>query len=177
MKLDSVSNFSRATGVLLISDEGNAQATLTLGVADSTQSYLMGTFVDTPLSDSLATRYLVFNQSLTDTDSLAMGFFKLDSMQLTANTAYAISAENYDYLLLGEAPVVPEPSEPGTGGSETGGGTTEPENPDTPVVGVKDVNLTKGNDSLSYYDLSGRRVMHPVKGGVYIQGGKKVIKF
>lgn len=181
MKLDSVSNFSRATGVLLISDEGNAQATLTLGVADSTQSYLMGTFVDTPLSDSLTTRYLVFNQSLTDTDSLAMGFFKLDSMQLTANTAYAISAENYDYLLLGEAPVVPEPSEPGTGGGETGGGetgggTTEPENPDTPVVGVKDVNLTKGNDSLPYYDLSGRRVIHPVKGGVYIQGGKKVIK-
>ena len=26
-----------------------------------------------------------------------------------------------------------------------------------------------------FYDLSGRRVMQPVKGGVYIQNGKKVI--
>lgn len=31
------------------------------------------------------------------------------------------------------------------------------------------------SNAQSYYDLSGRCVMQPVKGGVYIQGGKKIV--
>ncbi len=36
--------------------------------------------------------------------------------------------------------------------------------------------LLPARDTLIYYDLQGRRVLRPVEGGIYIVGGKKVVK-
>ena len=51
---------------------------------------------------------------------------------------------------------------------------------DGEVTGVEDLIVEepakKENPHAPIYDLSGRRVLHPVKGGIYIQNGKKFIK-
>ena len=42
-------------------------------------------------------------------------------------------------------------------------------------AGIDKSQLTTGSEQLTIYDLRGRRVDNPVKGGIYIVGGKKVI--
>ena len=44
------------------------------------------------------------------------------------------------------------------------------------VTGINAATLVKGENNAPIYDLSGRRVWAPVKGGLYIQNGKKIIK-
>ena len=44
------------------------------------------------------------------------------------------------------------------------------------VTGINAATLIKGENNAPIYDLSGRRVWAPVKGGLYIQNGKKIIK-
>ena len=38
-----------------------------------------------------------------------------------------------------------------------------------------DASLVEGMEAPEYYDLSGRRVINPVSGGIYIVNGKKVV--
>ncbi len=45
----------------------------------------------------------------------------------------------------------------------------------TPVTGIASATAAEDPAKAPVYDLSGRRVANPVKGGVYIQGGRKVI--
>ncbi len=45
----------------------------------------------------------------------------------------------------------------------------------TPVTGIASATAAEGTAKAPVYDLSGRRVANPVKGGVYIQGGRKMI--
>ena len=47
-----------------------------------------------------------------------------------------------------------------------GGGTTN-------VISIENGELKIENDK--YYDLNGRRVLYPTKGGVYIYNGKKIV--
>ena len=44
------------------------------------------------------------------------------------------------------------------------------------VTGINAATLVKGENNAPIYDLSGRRVWVPVKGGLYIQNGKKLVK-
>ena len=44
------------------------------------------------------------------------------------------------------------------------------------VTGINAATLIKGENNAPIYDLSGRRVWAPVKGGLYIQNGKKFVK-
>ena len=44
------------------------------------------------------------------------------------------------------------------------------------VTGINAAILVKGENNAPIYDLSGRRVWAPVKGGLYIQNGKKLVK-
>ncbi len=44
------------------------------------------------------------------------------------------------------------------------------------VTGINAATLVNGENNAPVYDLSGRRVWAPVKGGLYIQNGKKIIK-
>jgi hypothetical protein len=43
------------------------------------------------------------------------------------------------------------------------------------VTGIEDAQFTIDNSEMKIYDLSGRRVKTPAKGGVYIINGKKVV--
>ncbi len=49
---------------------------------------------------------------------------------------------------------------------EIGEGTTN-------VISIENGELKIENDK--YYDLNGRRVLYPTKGGVYIYNGKKIV--
>ena len=42
-------------------------------------------------------------------------------------------------------------------------------------AGIDNSQLTTGSEQLTIYDLRGRRVDNPVKGGIYIVGGKKMM--
>ena len=44
------------------------------------------------------------------------------------------------------------------------------------VTGINAATINNGENNASIYDLSGRRVWAPVKGGLYIQNGKKLVK-
>ena len=44
------------------------------------------------------------------------------------------------------------------------------------VTGINAATINKGENNAPIYDLSGRRVWAPVKGGLYIQNGKKLVK-
>ena len=44
------------------------------------------------------------------------------------------------------------------------------------VTGINAATLINGENNAPIYDLSGRRVWAPVKGGLYIQNGKKIVK-
>lgn len=44
------------------------------------------------------------------------------------------------------------------------------------VTGINAATINNGENNTPIYDLSGRRVWAPVKGGLYIQNGKKLVK-
>lgn len=44
------------------------------------------------------------------------------------------------------------------------------------VTGINAATINNGENNAPIYDLSGRRVWAPVKGGLYIQNGKKLVK-
>ena len=81
-------------------------------------------------------------------------FYRAYSGTLPANRCYiakptAGARAIPDYLEIGE-----------------GDGTTN-------VISIENGELKIENDK--YYDLSGRRVLYPTKGGVYIYNGKKIV--
>lgn len=142
--------FAANAGVVLVSDTKASTATLTLG-ENSNSSVLKGTNVPVSITSENRLNYLTFGSKDGATD--IVGFWTPASSVATipANRAYY------------EAP---------SGQA---------------VALVFDGNLTSINSALSgrgsvivykdapVYDLSGRRIAKAVKGGVYIQNGKKFI--
>ena len=138
------------TGIVIKSR--NTTATLTIGgtdnAADVSDNSLKGTL--TALTGDL-TNYLVLGVSNHNT---GIGFFTPSERLTTigANKAYLLAAEVSS--ALGALAM-------NFGGEATGVGTVITEN------GIQ--------SNAPVFDLSGRRVMQTVKGGLYIQNGKKFI--
>ena len=135
------------TGFVLV---GTAdKATLTIGTADaiSGTNALTGSNFNTALTDATRANYLVFGVN----DS-KVGFYKPASAftSIPANKAY-INAS----AITGSAIAL---------------------NFGNTVTGINAATLVKGENNAPIYDLSGRRVWAPVKGGLYIQNGKKLVK-
>lgn len=128
------------------------KATLTIGDANEVDTDLTGTntaktiYVD-ETNDTRA-NYLVFG---TNKDAATeVGFFKPTVATIPANKAFLEASK----LTAGAIAM------------NFGGNTT----------GVNTVVLGENGVNAPVFDLSGRRVVAPVKGGVYIQNGKKFIK-
>ena len=160
MNLSAVDDFARATGVVLISDECNYIATLTIGgesINDS--SVISGTLTQQVLADSLRNHYLVFDmQVIYRPGYMWVPAFVRAPQIVNANRAYFCS-EADSIIYLDEWPEDADKPK---------------DSDDFPISGINEVEKDASN-AQSYYDLSGRRVMQPVKGGVYIQGEKKVV--
>lgn len=145
--------FSEAEGVkaqngfLLISEAGAATATLNIGESNMT-SAMGGTLIDLTLNDADKAQYRVFGQKKSD--ETIIGFFKPSATlnTISANRAFFTNA-------TGEALRL---------------------NFDGVVSGIETTELNNAlNNNAPIYDLSGRRVMNAVKGGLYIQNGRKFI--
>lgn len=136
------------TGIVLVGTEN--KATLTIGgnatVAEGSNS-LTGTLLGFDLNNDNRGNYLVFGKNEGN-----VGFFKPSTSvpSIPANKAFLnASALTQKAIAM-----------------NFGGNTT----------GVNTVVLGENGVNAPVFDLSGRRVVAPVKGGVYIQNGKKFIK-
>lgn len=123
------------------------KATLSIGTAAEVTSDLQGTNTVITLADDTRANYLVFGKS-----NNTVGFYAPSASvkKIPANKAYLnASALSAAAIALNF------------------NGTT---------TGVNTVVLGENGVNAPVFDLSGRRVAAPVKGGVYIQNGKKFIK-
>lgn len=139
------------TGIVAQSDATTATLTLAAGTDESfDKGGLTGTLTDiTGISEESSANYLVLG-----INSQRLGFFlpKIGG-NIRANRAYfdisKLSDPNVSGLVLN------------LNGSATGISTILP--------------ATDAASNAATYDLSGRRVTNPAKGGIYIQAGKKII--
>lgn len=125
------------------------KATLTIGTATAvTDNSLMGTNTDITLGDDTRANYLVFGKNAD-----VVGFYTPSASvaKIGANKAYLDAT-----ALTGAATI-----------AMNFGGTT---------TAINTTNVNNANVNAPVFDLSGRRVVAPIKGGVYIQNGKKFIK-
>lgn len=123
------------------------KATLSIGTAAEVTSDLQGTNTVITLADNTRANYLVFGKN-----NNTVGFYAPSASvaSIPANKAYLeTSALSAAAIALNF------------------NGTT---------TGVNTVVLGENSVNAPVFDLSGRRVVAPVKGGVYIQNGKKFIK-
>lgn len=137
-------------GVVLVGT-GN-KATLTIGeaTANIASNDLVGTNTKVTVNNANRANYLVFGKNKDNASEV--GFFKPSATvsSIPANKAYLNASA------LAQGAIV----------MNFGGN----------VTGVNTVVLGENGVNAPVYDLSGRRVVAPVKGGVYIQNGKKFIK-
>lgn len=135
------------TGFVLVGTEN--KATLTIGTADaiSGTNALTGSNFNTALTDATRANYLVFG-----VNAGTVGFYAPSSSvtSIPANKAY-INAS----AITGSAIAL---------------------NFGNTVTGINAATINNGENNAPIYDLSGRRVWAPVKGGLYIQNGKKLVK-
>lgn len=129
----------------------DATATLTIGTANEINTDLTGTNTAITLTDDNRANYLVFGRK-KDVTTNELGFFKTTAATIPANKAFLDAT-----TLNGASSAI---------AMNFGGNTT----------GVNTVVLGENGVNAPVFDLSGRRVVAPVKGGVYIQNGKKFIK-
>lgn len=145
--MTETANFAKETGVLLVSDEAAAKAVLTIGDAEgaANTSALKGTLLAKDINGA-QTKYLVFGKN--NANETEVGFFEPSTAvtSIPANRAFFADAEGSAIALnFGNVTVV-----------------------NNVVAGNANVNAP-------IFDLTGRRVVKAVKGGLYIQNGKKYI--
>ena len=145
--MTETANFAKETGVLLVSDEAAAKAVLTIGDAEgaANSSALKGTLLAKDITDAQA-KYLVFGKN--NTNETEVGFFEPSTTvtSIPANRAFFADAEGSAIALnFGN------------------------------VTAVNNVVAGNANVNAPIFDLTGRRVVKAVKGGLYIQNGKKYI--
>lgn len=134
------------TGFVLVGTEN--KATLTIGKADAIEGNAL-TGTNTGIAFAEATpkaNYLVFG-----VNNGTVGFYTPGNVTaIPANKAY-INAS----AITGSAIAL---------------------NFGNTVTGINAAAINNGENNAPIYDLSGRRVWAPVKGGLYIQNGKKLVK-
>ena len=130
----------------MVSEETSAKAIFTLGEGSAQTSALEGTLEEKNIQDA-QTNYLVFGINKANLNEV--GFFKPSAkvLSIPANRAFFNNAQQAAITLI-------------FGNTTTG------------ISSIVDNHIQK---QTPIYDLSGRRVMQVVKGGVYIQNGKKFI--
>lgn len=133
-------------GFLLISDNAATTTTATVNIGDgNAESKMLGTLTDLDLTAEKST-YRVFGKN----SSGVVGFFTPSS---TLNEVKA----NRGYFKV------------------SNGGALRLNFEDSVVSGIDAIVANQALHNAPIFDLSGRRVMNTVKGGLYIQNGRKFI--
>ena len=133
------------TGVILEGTATSAALPLTTTEGTASKGGLVGTLTNKTITAG-TTDYLVLG-----TKDGALGFYlpNAASTSIGANKAY--------FELNGQASAMSYAINFGT------------------VTGIASATINKQNSTNAYYDLSGRRITSPVKSGLYISNGKKII--
>lgn len=153
LNMTEVKTIPANKGVVLVGTADATKATLTISNSNEALTIandLVGTNTKVAVTDANRGNYLVFGKNKANTTEV--GFFKPSTSvpSIPANKAYLEASK----LTAGAIAM------------NFGGNTT----------GVSTVVLGENGVNAPVFDLSGRRVVAPVKGGVYIQNGKKFIK-
>lgn len=143
--MTEVTSFAKETGILLVSDNAEAKAVLTIGDMEgaASSSALQGTLLAKDITDA-QTKYLVFGKNKAE--ETEVGFYEPTTTTIPANRAFFMDATGSSIAL----------------------------NFDN-VTAINNVATDNANANAPIFDLSGRRVVKAVKGGLYIQNGKKYI--
>ncbi len=149
LNLTEVSTIEAKKGVVLVGDAAATKATLTIGDATATTTDLSGTLTATTLSDDNRAAQLVFG-----VNEGTVGFY-------TAAASLTAIPANKAFLPADLVSATTQAVRLNFGGEATG---------------IEGLELQTSADKAPVYDLSGRRVLAPVKGGVYIQSGRKFVK-
>lgn len=143
--MTETANFAKETGVLLVSDEAAAKAVLTIGDAE-------GATNTSALKGTLLAKNITDAQTKylvfgkNNANETEVGFFEPTVTSIPANRAFFADAEGSAIALnFGN------------------------------VTAVNNVVAGNANVNAPIFDLTGRRVVKAVKGGLYIQNGKKYI--
>lgn len=132
-------------GFLLISDNAAATATVNIGESN-TDSRMLGTLTNLNLTNEDKNTYRVFGRN----SSNVVGFFT------PSGTLNEVKA-NRGYFTV------------------SNGGALRLNFEDSVVSGIDAIAANQALHNAPIFDLSGRRVMNTVKGGLYIQNGRKFI--
>lgn len=154
LNMTEVKTIPANKGVVLVGTADATKATLTISNSNEALTIandLVGTNTKVAVTDATRANYLVFGKNKVD--ATEVGFFK-------PSTAVKSIPANKAFLNASALNIV------GAIAMNFGGNTT----------GVNTVVLGENGVNAPVFDLSGRRVVAPVKGGVYIQNGKKFIK-
>ncbi len=143
--MTEAASFGAKTGVLLVSDNAAEKAVLTIGDGTSVESALSGTLLAKDITKS-QTNYLVFGKNKDNANEV--GFFEPSTSvtSIPANRAFFEGVASAAIAL------------------NFGGNVT-----------AIDQVVNNANVNAPIFDLTGRRVVKAVKGGLYIQNGKKYI--
>lgn len=148
LTMTEVTSIPANTGFVLVGDASATEATLTIGDAGAIEggNALEGTNTNVTLADDTRANYLAFG-----VHNNVVGFYTPSSSvtSIAANKAY-LNASSLSAAAI----------------ALNFGGTTTGINNATAVESV----------NAPIFDLSARRVVKAVKGGVYIQNGKKFVK-
>lgn len=132
-------------GFLLISDNAAATATVNIGESN-TDSRMLGTLTDLDLRNEDKSTYRVFGRN----SSNVVGFF-------TPSENLSKVKANRGFFKVAT------------------GGALRLNFEDSVVSGIDAIDANQALHNAPIFDLSGRRVMNTVKGGLYIQNGRKFI--
>ena len=145
--MTETANFAKETGVLLVSDEAADKAVLTIGDVEgaTNTSALKGTLLAKDITGA-QTKYLVFGKNKVN--ETEVGFFEPSTTVTSIPANRAFFADVYGSAIA----------------LNFGN-----------VTAVNNVVAGNANANAPIFDLTGRRVVKAVKGGLYIQNGKKYI--
>lgn len=132
-------------GFLLISDNAATTATVNIG-AGNAESSMLGTLINLSLTNAEKSTYRVFGRN----SSNVVGFF-------TPSEGLNKVMANRGFFKVST------------------GGALRLNFEDSVVSGIDAIEANQALHNAPIFDLSGRRVMNTVKGGLYIQNGRKFI--
>lgn len=168
----AVSNVANATAYTgaLNADKTAIDMTATTSVPANTGFVLVGTAEKATLTIGKATA-IAGENVLTGTNT---GIAFAEATPKANYLVFGVNADKVGFYTPGNVTAIPANKAYINASAITGSAIAL--NFGNTVTGINAATINNGENNAPIYDLSGRRVWAPVKGGLYIQNGKKLVK-
>ena len=167
-----VSNVAGATAYTgaLNADKNAIDMTATTSVPANTGFVLVGTAEKATLTIGKATAIAGENVLIGTNTGIAFA----DATPKANYLVFGVNADKVGFYTPGNVTAIPANKAYINASAVTGSAIAL--NFGNTVTGINAATINNGENNAPIYDLSGRRVWAPVKGGLYIQNGKKLVK-